>query len=93
MIGAAGGDVIDTTVTEIPFSIVYDPAIIDDGFDYTLSAKVYDADGNLIYINDTVTPGIIEGQAQEDIVVQVQDVPAGAVITDTGEVVVASPAA
>ena len=73
-IGAASGDVEDITATEIPFAIAYDAGVIDERFSYTLSARVFDADGNLLYINDTVTDGIVAGEPLEEVPVQVQDV-------------------
>jgi uncharacterized lipoprotein YbaY len=70
--------------TEIPFAIAIDPDLIDADLEYTLSAKVLDAEENLLYVSDidTVTPGVIEGEPQEDVVVQVQDAPAEADLTE-----------
>jgi uncharacterized lipoprotein YbaY len=80
VVGAASGAVADIMATEIPFAIAIDPDLIDDELEYTLSATVTDAEENLLYVNDidTVTPGVIEGEPQEDVVVQVQDAPAEA---------------
>ncbi|HSM34053.1 MAG TPA: YbaY family lipoprotein, partial [Anaerolineae bacterium] len=76
VIGMDAGDVADTMATEIPFAIVVDLADIDDSLDYTLSAKVLDAEENVLYANDTVILGVIDGEPQESVVVQVQDAPA-----------------
>ncbi len=84
VVSADSGDVADIMATEIPFAIVIDPDLIDEELEYTLSAKVSDAEENLLYVNDidTVTPGVIEGEPQEDVVVQVQDAPAEAEPTE-----------
>ncbi len=84
-IGAASGDVEDVAATEIPFAIGYDDALIDDLFSYTLIARIYDADGNLLYINDTVTDGIVEGEPVEGVVVQVQEATAEQVAIEGDE--------
>ena len=95
-IGSASGDVEDVTVTEIPFAIAYDPGVIDERFDYTLSARIYDADGNLLYINDTTIAGIVAGEPLDEVPVQVQDVDIVGIAADASDMPVVaqeSPAA
>jgi uncharacterized lipoprotein YbaY len=96
VVGEDSGDVVDTMATEIPFAIVVDLDALDDSRDYTLSARVLDAEENLLYTNDTVILGVIDGEPQEAVVVQVQDAPADADAGDAGvnvEEPEASPAA
>jgi len=59
-----------STVSVIPFEVTYDPAEIDERNTYTLSVRIEDAAGNLLFINDTATP-VISGDAPSgDIVVE-----------------------
>ncbi len=81
VLGTAEGEVEDTSATEISFDIEFDADAIDPRLvttGYTLSAMIYDADGNLLYINDTSTPAFEEGQAvgqsTEPVEVEVVDV-------------------
>ena len=55
----------------IPYEVTYDPASIDDRFSYSMSVRIEDADGNLIYISDTNTPVITRGNPTEDVDINV----------------------
>jgi heat shock protein HslJ/uncharacterized lipoprotein YbaY len=55
----------------IPFEVSYNSAEIDERLTYTMSVRINDANGNLIYINDTVSPAIADGVPIESIIVQV----------------------
>ena len=48
----------------IPFSIDYDPSIIDERHSYSVSARVYDRE-QLIFISDTVNPALTHGATDE----------------------------
>ena len=59
----------------IPYEVLYDPAEIIDNHTYTVSARILDGSGKLIFISDTITPVITDGNPTEDvevIVVQVK---------------------
>ena len=55
----------------IPYEVTYDPASIDDRFSYSMSVRIEDEDGNLIYISDTNTPVITRGNPTEDVDINV----------------------
>jgi putative lipoprotein len=59
----------DPGQSPIGFSIVYDPALIDERHTYSISARVYDR-GQLIFVSDTMTPVLTRG-AGRDVVVDV----------------------
>lgn len=61
VIGQDGGPVTDPAATEIPFAAPFDPASIDEGSTYTLSARITDEAGDLLFINDTAIPVITNG--------------------------------
>jgi uncharacterized lipoprotein YbaY len=78
VLGIDGGPVEDVSATEISFAIAYDPATIDERATYTLSAKIFDPEGDLLLINDTSTPGFLEGEPVEELTVEVDSVAADA---------------
>jgi putative lipoprotein len=55
----------------IPYEVSYDPSDIDDRFTYSMSVRIEDADGNLIYISDTNTPVITNGNPTENVNINV----------------------
>ncbi|UCC50595.1 MAG: YbaY family lipoprotein [Anaerolineaceae bacterium] len=55
----------------IPYEVTYDPSSIDDRFSYSMSVRIEDANGNLIYISDTNTPVITRGNPTEDVDINV----------------------
>ena len=63
----------DARFIPLDFRIPYDPAAIDERFEYTLQASVT-LDGRLLYVNDTVHL-VLTGGAPEDIDVEVIRVP------------------
>lgn len=68
-----GEYVVHARSIPVPFRIPYDPAAIDERFEYTLQASVT-LDGRLLYVNDTVHL-VLTGGAPEDIDVEVIRVP------------------
>ena len=57
--------------TEIPFEIAYDAATILDTNTYTLQARLEDASGTLLYVNDTAIPVLTGGAPSEGLIVPV----------------------
>lgn len=76
-IGAAAGAVDDAGATEIPFSAVYDAALVDESATYTLNARILDDAGDLLFINDTSIPVITNGAPVEGVAVPVVAVEPG----------------
>jgi len=60
----------ESTGSVIPFEVTYDPAGIDERNTYTLSVRIEDAAGNLLFINDTATPVITADAPSGDVVVE-----------------------
>ena len=72
-----GEQVIRTNGKQVPFEyeVSYDTKVIQDNHTYTMSARISDGSGKLLFINDTAIPVITRGNPTEDveiIVVQVQ---------------------
>jgi uncharacterized lipoprotein YbaY len=59
----------------LPFSVVYNLSDIQQNHDYTLSARITDGQGRLLFINDTAIPVITHGNPATDVEVLV--VPVG----------------
>jgi putative lipoprotein len=55
----------------IPYEVSYDPSAIDDRFSYSMSVRIEDSDGKLIYISDTNTPVITRGNPTENVDINV----------------------
>ena len=55
----------------IPFAVGYDPATIVEGDSYGMRVRIEDADGSLLYINDTNIPVITRGSPVKDVEVPV----------------------
>jgi putative lipoprotein len=72
------GDASDLVEGMIAFEITYDEELIDERLTYSLSARVIDADETLLYINDTFTPGVVDGEPLVDVQIEVIDVQAQA---------------
>ena len=53
--------ITDFSVIPIPFSVSYDPTVIDARFTYSISARITDEAGNLIFINTTAFNVITNG--------------------------------
>ena len=71
-----GEQVIETNGAQvpIPYSVSYDPSVIDERHTYTMSARITDGDGNLLWINDTAIPVITQGNPTEGVVIPVVQV-------------------
>lgn len=72
-----GEQVIQTKGKQVPFdfAVPYDPAAIQDNHTYTMSVRITDGTGKLLFINDTAIPVITRNNPTEDVeivVVQVQ---------------------
>lgn len=51
----------------MPFAIVYDPRKINTEHKYSISVKIQDAEGNVIYVNQANIPVITQGNPTHDI--------------------------
>jgi len=56
----------------IPFNITYDPAAIDPGHTYAVSARISDANGDLLFQSTTSTPVITQGNPTTELQVLVE---------------------
>jgi putative lipoprotein len=59
----------------IPYEVCYDPSQIQENHTYSMRVRITDADGNLLFINDTHIPVITRGSPTEEVEVAV--VPVG----------------
>ena len=55
----------------IAYEVAYDPAGIEDRNAYSMSVRIEDAEGKLIYISDTNTPVITRDNPTEDVDINV----------------------
>jgi putative lipoprotein len=55
----------------IPYEVCYDPSMIQENHSYSMSARITDSAGNLLWINDTVIPVITRGNSTEDVEIPV----------------------
>lgn len=64
-----GEQVIHTNGNQvpIPYEVEYDPQEIDERLTYSMSARTEDGSGKLLFISDTVTPVITNGNPTEDV--------------------------
>jgi len=72
-----GEQVIQTEGKQVPFefAVPYDPGEIQDNHSYTISVRITDGTGKLLFINDTAIPVITRDNPTEEVeivVVQVQ---------------------
>lgn len=51
----------------LPFSIAYQPDEIDPRFTYSVSGRIFDPQGELIYMSDTITPVLTRDNPSTDI--------------------------
>jgi putative lipoprotein len=51
----------------IPYQVSYDESEIDDRFSYSMSARIEDGSGRLLFISDTHTPVITRDSPTEDV--------------------------
>ena len=59
----------------IPYKVPYDAEAIDERNSYSMSARIEDGSGKLLFISDTATPVITRGSPTEDVEIVV--VPTG----------------
>ena len=64
-----GEQVIKTEGRQVPFDfeVIYDPNEIQDNHSYTMSVRITDGAGKLLFINDTVIPVITRDNPTEEI--------------------------
>ena len=64
-----GEQVIETEGKQvpIPYEVEYDEGDIDERFTYSVSAKITDGSGKLLFISDTVNPVITRDNPTEDV--------------------------
>ena len=64
-----GEQVIETDGAQvpIPYEVEYDEGDIDERFTYSVSAKITDGSGKLLFISDTVNPVITRDNPTEDV--------------------------
>ena len=55
----------------VPYDVCYDPAKIDQRFSYSMRVRITDSKGKLLWINDTHTPVITNGNLGENVEVRV----------------------
>ncbi len=53
--------IVDFSVLPVPFSVSFDPTLIDTRNTYSISARITDEAGNLIFINTSAYPVITRG--------------------------------
>ena len=58
----------------IPYTVTYDPAEIDQRNTYSMSARIEDGSGKLLWISDTATPVITRGSPTQDVEIVVVQV-------------------
>lgn len=91
VLGLDEGEIEDTTVTEIEFAIPYEPGTLE-GVSNAIRAEVRDAEGELLFVSDTSTTGVEDGEPVEDLEVAVVDAEtAGADVVVEIEVEVGDP--
>jgi putative lipoprotein len=61
------GEQTITNVTEfpIPFAVTYDPRLIEGNHTYTISARIEDSSGNLLFINTSADNVITRGSPSQ----------------------------
>ena len=64
-----GEQVIKTEGRQVPFDfeVIYDPNEIQDNHSYTMSVRITDGAGKLLFINDTVIPVITRDNPTEEV--------------------------
>ena len=64
-----GEQVIDTKGAQVPiaFAVSYPAAAVEENHRYSVSARITDGDGNLLFITDTIVPVITAGNPGSDL--------------------------
>ncbi len=91
LVAEAGGVIEDPSVTELEFVIPYDPEAIVETDTYSLQARVQDANGDLLYVNDTAVMVLTDEGASTEVTFPV--VPAEALPAASDAVAEPSPVA
>jgi uncharacterized lipoprotein YbaY/uncharacterized protein YraI len=70
------GEQIITEPGQVPieYEVPYEYRDIDDSHTYAMQARIEDAEGNLLFINDTSTPVLTQGHPAEDVEIVVTPV-------------------
>ncbi len=66
---------MDGKSVPVPYAIAYDPAAIDPRSMVSVSARITDADGKLLFISDTIVPVITRDNPTQDVEIVVVPVP------------------
>jgi uncharacterized lipoprotein YbaY/heat shock protein HslJ len=61
----AGIELAEPGQVPIPFKLEYNPAEIDSRMSYAVRARIFAADGSLLFTSDTTTPVITRGSGQQ----------------------------
>ena len=71
-----GEQLIKTEGKQVPieYSVPYDEEAIDERFTYSVSARIEDGEGKLLFISDTVIPVITRDNPTEDVEILVVSV-------------------
>ena len=74
-----GEQVIETAGQQVPiaYEVTYDPTAINENLTYAVSARIEDAAGTLLFINDTVIPVITNDNPTEDVEIMTVPVSSG----------------
>lgn len=64
-----GEQVLHPSGSQVPiaYAVPYDPAAIDERFSYSMSARIEDGAGNLLFISDTAVPVITRDNPTKDV--------------------------
>jgi putative lipoprotein len=55
----------------ISYQVCYDPSQIQENHTYSMSARITESDGKLLFINDTHIPVITRGNPSDDVEIAV----------------------
>ena len=70
LVAEASGDV-DAGASEVPYAVSYPTGSIDAAAVYTIQARIQDASGNLLFVNDTAIPVLTGGAPGDGVVAEV----------------------
>lgn len=64
-----GEQVLHPSGSQVPiaYAVPYDPEAIDERFSYSMSARIEDGAGNLLFISDTAVPVITRDNPTKDV--------------------------
>jgi putative lipoprotein len=67
--GLMGEEVIHPSGRQVPvgYAVPYDEDEIDERHSYSVSARIYDGEGNLLFISDTAVPVITQDNPIKDV--------------------------